>query len=135
MKSKKTWIIVGVVALLLIVAILFLRKRAQQNKSAENRTAESAYRAVYTVGRFDHKAGKEVAVTITERPAMGSIVANDTVEITGSGPYSGTYPVKKIWEDSNGKLGAIFVDIPGSENLPDTTREYAYANVGKINLI
>ncbi len=135
MKSKKTWIIVGVVVLLLIVVILFLRKRAQQNRAAGNGSAEPAYRAVYTVGRFDHKPGQEVAVTLAERPAMGSIVANDRVEITGSGPYSGTFMVKKVWEDGNGKLGAIFIDIPGSENLPDTTREYAYANIGKINLI
>lgn len=129
---KKYWIAIVVIIIILIVAIMYMRnKKKKQMQSAQNGAPQN-YQNVFTVGRFDHKAGNSVAVTIGERPVMGSIVEGDTVRIENAGTYNGTYTVQRTWEDGKGKLGAIFLDIPGTELLPDDTEERGYAGVGKI---
>jgi len=135
---KKHWKWILLIVIVAIIIFLFIRKKKAQDPTrvaGEAGAAGAEYRGVFTLGRFDHKEGQEVAVTLKERPAMGTIVANDTIVIENAGPYSGTFNVKKPWQDGSGQLGAIFIDIPGSENLPNTTREYAYDSIGKINLI
>ena len=130
---KKYWIAIAIILVLLIVAIFYFRKRSAADQSRQ--IQQTGYRQTFTVGRFDHKAGTEVAVTLAERPPMGTIVEGDTIVIDGSGPYNGTYTVKSAWEDGGGQLGALFIDVPESNTLPDDTKEYAYANVGKIHLV
>ncbi len=131
---KKYWIGIVIAIVLIIAVILILKKRNAQN-SLMNRETQTGYRQTFTVGRFDHKPGQEVAVTLVDRPTMGTIVEGDTILLENVGPYSGTFTVKQPWEDGAGKLGALFIDVPGSENMPDTTSEYSYMNLGKMHLI
>lgn len=131
---SKNWKWIALIVLVLIVVFVIYKRK--QAAAGGNRAANTpAYRGTWTVGRFDHKVGQEVAVTLKERPEMGSVVAGDTIVIENAGPYSGQFIVTKPWQDGGGKLGALFINVPGSENLPDTTREYAYDGVGIINLV
>jgi len=126
---KKYWWVILIVVVLLVAIILVARRK-------QNGSNGQTYRASFPVGRMSHKDGTKVAATFgSPRPPMGSVLAGETIVIEGAGPYNGTYNVSDVWQDASGNLGAVFINVPGTEGMNVGTEVYDYENIGMIHLI
>ncbi len=131
LKKYGVWILITIVLLVLIVVMM--RKKKQ---SGQDRTREQGARGTWGLGYIDNRAGTTAAIAIgSPRPQMGMINVGDMVAIEDAGPWSGTFSVNKVWQDANGNLGAIYIEAPGTENMPVNNNIQTYSNTGKIYLI
>lgn len=128
MDKKK--IIIGVSAALLVVGGIFAYRKFF--KKGDNTNVDKTYRATYT-GDYIQQNGATNAVHIKNRPAFGTIVAGDNVEILGDVPFKGVHKVLNVWKDGAGNIGAIYV--PKFMDVAAGTQDKSFNGKYTINLI
>ena len=132
---KKYWIWILIAIALIIFLVVRSKKQSSATKGLPGGTRESI-RGSWNLGYIDNREGQIAAIAIgAPRPAMGTINKGETVVIENAGPWSGTFVVSHVWQDQAGNAGAIYIHVPGTENLPVDNNIQTYSNSGKIHLI
>lgn len=140
-KTAKTIIIISVITIGLGVGAYFMfRKPTSEDDEGEIEDVgvdefnpdNSQYQA-WKLGYLSQRDTGKHAVHLLNRPTKDSIVAGDTVRISGTdGAFDGDFNVSSVWIDADNNVGALYLPIPYT---PTGNTDRTYQDKGMLELI
>lgn len=99
-------------------------------KSGRGTSSSPDRKVSFPMGYISFRENGEHPVHLLKRPTQGTIVAGDEVTISGTS-FDGDYPVRSVWVDAKGNVGALYLKIP---YRPTGATDKTFENKGVITL-
>ncbi len=141
-KTAKIIILVSVLTIGLGVGAYFMFRKPKDGEDNEGEIEDvgvdefnpdnSEYQA-WKLGYLSQRDTGKHAVHLLNRPTKGTIVAGDTVRISGTdGSFDGDFKVSSVWIDTSNNIGALYLPIPYT---PTGNVDRTYQDKGMLELI